>query len=63
MLRKLKRHYLKMFNLKDVEIIEPHGFSDVSLKACGAVIYIRFKLKDSSYCINFVASKTKINHL
>ena len=52
-----------MFNLKDVEIIEPHGFSDVSLKACAAVIYIRFKLRDSSYCINFVASKTKINNL
>ena len=25
------------------------------------VIYIRFKLKDGSYCVNFVASETKIN--
>ena len=25
------------------------------------VIFIRFKLKDGSYCVNFVASKTKIN--
>ena len=50
-----------MFDLKDVEIIELHGFSDASLKAYAAVIYNRFKLKDGSYCISFVASKSKIN--
>ena len=58
---KLERHYLKMFGLKDVEINKLHGFSGASLKAYAAVIYIRFKLKDGSYCVNFVASKTKIN--
>ena len=60
---KLERHYLKMPDLKDVEIIELHGFSDTGFKAYVAVIYIRFKLKlkDGSYCVNFVASKTKIN--
>ena len=58
---KLQRHYLKMFNLEEVEIIELHGLSDASLKAYAAIIYIRFKLKDASYCVNFVASKTKIN--
>ena len=35
---KLERHYVKMFDLKDVEIIERHGFSDASLKAYAAVI-------------------------
>ena len=29
-----------MFDLKDVEIIEPHGFSDASLKTYAAVIFI-----------------------
>ena len=29
---KLERHYLKMFDLKDFEIIELHGFSGASLK-------------------------------
>ena len=48
-----------MFDLKDIEIIEVHGFSDASLKAYATVIHIRFKLKDGSYCVNFVASKTK----
>ena len=60
---KLERHYLKMFDLKDFEIIELHGFSGASLKAHAGVIYIRYKLKDGSYCANFVASKTKINHI
>ena len=54
---KLERHYLKMFDLKDLKIIELHGFSDASLM----LIYLRFKLKDGSYCTYFVASKTKIN--
>ena len=58
---KSERHYLKMFDFKDVETIELRAFSDASLKACTAVIYIRFKLKDDSYCVNFVAIKTKIN--
>ena len=58
---KSERHYLKMFDLKDVETIELRAFSDASLKAYAAVIYIRFKLKDDSYCVNFVAIKTKIN--
>ena len=60
---KLERHYLKMFDLKGFEIIELHGFSGASLKAHTCVIYIRFKLKDGSSCANFVASKTKINHI
>ena len=50
-----------MFDLKDVEIIELHGFSDASLKAYAAVICIRFELKDDSHCVHFVASKTKIS--
>ena len=50
-----------MFDLEEVEIIELHGLSDASLKAYAAIIYIRFKLKDASYCVNFVANKTKIN--
>ena len=54
---KLEKHRLNMFDLKDVEIIKLHAFSDASLKACAAVIYIRFKLKDVSYRVNFVASK------
>ena len=58
---KLERHYLKMFDLEEVEIIELHWLSDASLKAYVAVIYIRFKLKDGSYRWWFVASKTKIN--
>ena len=58
---KLESHYLKMFDLKDLEIIELHGFSDASLKVYAAAIYIGFNLKDGSYCVNFVASKTKIN--
>ena len=58
---KLGRHYFKMFDLKDVKIIELHGFSDASLKAYAAVIYISFELKDGSYCVNVVANKTKVN--
>ena len=50
-----------MFDLKDVEIIELHGFSDASFKAYAAVICIRFELKDDSHCVHFAASKTKIN--
>ena len=59
----LERHYSKLLDLKDVEITELHGFSDASLKAYAAVICIRFKLKDDSYCTNFVASKTKISRV
>ena len=40
---KLERHFLKMFDLKDVDIIELHGFSDGSLKAYAAVIYIKIE--------------------
>ena len=58
---KLESHYLKMFDFKDVEVIELHGFWDASLNAYVAVIYMRSKLKDGSYWINFIASKTKIN--
>ena len=58
---KLERHYLKMFGLKYVEINKLHGFSGASFKAYAAVIYIRFQLNDGSYCIGFVARKTKIN--
>ena len=32
--------------------------SDATSKAYAAVIYIRFKLKGGSCCVNFVASKT-----
>ena len=49
--------------MEDFEIIELHGFSGASLKVHAGVIYIRSKLKDGSYCANFVASKTKINHI
>ena len=56
---KLERNYLKMFDLKDVEIIELHGFSDASFKVYAAAVYVRFKLKDDSCCINIFASKTK----
>ena len=35
--------------------------SDATLKAYGTVIYIRCRLKGGSCCVNFVASKTKIN--
>ena len=52
-----------MFDLEDLEIIDHHDFSDASLKAQASVIYVRFKLKDGSYCTNFVARKTKINHI
>ena len=58
---KLETHYLKVFDLKDVEVIKLHGFSDASLKGYAAIIYIRSKLKDGSCCFNFPASKTKIN--
>ena len=30
-------------------------------KAYAAVVYIRYKLKDGSYFVNVVASKTKVN--
>ena len=30
-------------------------------KAFAAVVYIRYKLKDGSYFVNVVASKTKVN--
>ena len=30
-------------------------------KAFAAVVYIRYKLKDGSYFVNAVASKTKVN--
>ena len=56
----LDRHYLSNFNLKDVTYIQLYGFSDASNKAYAAVVDIRFILKDGSYFINFVASKTKI---
>ena len=55
---KLERNYLKLFDLKDVEIIELHGFSDATFKAYAAAVYVRFKLKDDC-CVNFFASKTK----
>ena len=44
---KLERRYLKMFDLKDIEIVELHDFSDASLEAA-AVISVNFKLKDGS---------------
>ena len=39
---KLERHYVKMFDLKDVEIIELYFFSDAVWKEYGALIHIRF---------------------
>ena len=57
---KLERHYLKMFDLKDVEIIEVHGFSDASWKAYAAVIYIRFTLKDGHIASILLQVKLKL---
>ena len=57
---KLERHYLKMFDLKDVEIIELHGFSGASLKAYAPLIYTEFKLKDGSYTSILLQVKLKL---
>ena len=53
------RHYLEMFDVKNVTKIELHGFSDASERAY-AVVFLRFILRDSEIRTQFVASKTKV---
>ena len=44
----LPRFYLKDFSFDDINGIEMHGFSDVSLKAYGCIIYLKFIFKDGN---------------
>lgn len=40
----LSRYYLRGFELNKIRQIHLHGFSDTSLKAYAAVLYLRFIL-------------------
>ena len=55
----INRHYLCGNEVKNVLTFELHGFSDASMKACGAVVYLRAVLPDDVLC-NIVAAKTKV---
>ena len=56
----LSRYYLRGFDLNEIRQIQLHGFSDTSLKAYAAVIYLRFILIDGSIFTSLVPSKTKV---
>ena len=40
--------------------LEMHGFSDASLSAYGAYVYLKFVKRNGDICVNLVASKSRI---
>ena len=55
------RHYLRGFDLNEIREIQLRGFSDTSLKAYAAVIFLRFILIDGSIFTSLVSLKTKVS--
>ena len=51
---------LRGFDLNEIREIQLHGFSDTSLKAYVAVLYLRFILIDGSIFASLVSSKMKV---
>ena len=53
--------YLRGFDLNEIREIQLRGFSDTSLKAYAAVIFLRFILIDGSIFASLVSLKTKVS--
>lgn len=54
---KIPRYLFSSSNIKEIQI---HGFSDASLKAYGACIYVRCLYKDNSVTCRLLCSKSRI---
>ncbi|XP_056647235.1 uncharacterized protein LOC130451905 [Diorhabda sublineata] len=47
---------------KSINLIEMHGFSDASLKAFGACVYLRTIYSDNSVSCNLISAKSRFYH-
>ena len=56
----LKRHYFRGMSLSDLRGVQLHGFGDVSEKAGGGVVYLRFELNTGTVLAQLASSKTGV---
>ena len=52
-----------MFNESDLNIIELHGISDATPRACGTCVYIKVIDKSGDITVKFLTAKSRVRLL